>query len=530
MAKKTTSTQVATQELPAWAQQYYSGILTRGEELADQPYQTYDAPRVAGFTPEQLQAFDMVQQGIGSYQPYLDQSSGILDQTMRGPTGLSQAMPYLTEAAKGSALNAANPALQRGISSESMDLATPYLKKAGSMSAVDSAQPYLTSGTSRESLNLASPFLQRAGTESAATAAQPYMSAGAQTFPGAVSDYMNPYNDAVTNRIGELAGRNLRENILPGVNRTFIGGGTFGGSRSAEFNARAVRDAQEAALAEQNKALQAGYGQSADIFAQDAARQVQLAQAAGQLSESDLQRSLAAGKSYADIANQLASNQLQAASLKGQLTSADIASQTNIGKNYADIASDIANRNLTAGATAGQLSTSDLNRKLAVGQGIGELGNANVANQLKAAGMYSDLGEEQQKLNANDISAVSQVGSAEQALNQKSLDTAYADFMRQQNYPMDTLTKLSQLGGNLQIPMQTTTTTTGAPPSTLSSVAGIGASVLGTIGATGGFGQNGWLSGITGGSSGAPVPKKRGGSVRYKRPQKQGLGWLKEMH
>ena len=101
---------------------------------------------------------------------------------------------------------------------------------------------------------------------------------------------MNPYNEAVTNRIGELAGRNLRENILPGVNRTFIGGGTFGGSRSAEFTARAIRDAQEAALSEQSRALQAGYGQAADIYGADAARQIQAAQQAGQLSGGNQQK------------------------------------------------------------------------------------------------------------------------------------------------------------------------------------------------------------------------------------------------
>jgi hypothetical protein len=44
-----------------------------------------------------------------------------------------------------------------------------------------------------------------------------------------------------------------------------------------EFGARALRDVQQAVLGEQAKALQAGYGQAADIFASDVGRQAQLA-------------------------------------------------------------------------------------------------------------------------------------------------------------------------------------------------------------------------------------------------------------
>jgi len=48
--------------------------------ILNKPYQNYNElaaagavdPRLAGFAPEQLQAFDLVNQGVGSYQPYLD--------------------------------------------------------------------------------------------------------------------------------------------------------------------------------------------------------------------------------------------------------------------------------------------------------------------------------------------------------------------------------------------------------------------------------------------------------------------------
>jgi hypothetical protein len=48
--------------------------------LIDTPYENYNemadagavTPRLAGFSPDQVQAFDLARQGVGSYQPYLD--------------------------------------------------------------------------------------------------------------------------------------------------------------------------------------------------------------------------------------------------------------------------------------------------------------------------------------------------------------------------------------------------------------------------------------------------------------------------
>jgi hypothetical protein len=116
------------------------------------------------------------------------------------------------------------------------------------------------------------PFLQQAG-ESLAGAGQ--------TFPEAVSAYMNPYTQNVVDQIAEQGVRQLQEKYLPAVGKEFIQAGQFGvgpgSTRMGEFGARALRDVQEAVLGEQAKALQAGYGQAADIFQSDVARKAQLA-------------------------------------------------------------------------------------------------------------------------------------------------------------------------------------------------------------------------------------------------------------
>jgi hypothetical protein len=121
----------------------------------------------------------------------------------------------------------------------------------------------------RESVGIGEPAVQQAQQ----LAAQ----AGTMTFPGSAQAYMNPYLQGVVNNIGTMAARNLQENLLPQVNRTFVGGGTFGGSRSADFTNRAVRDANESAMRQQAETLAAGYGQAADIFGRDVNRQLSAA-------------------------------------------------------------------------------------------------------------------------------------------------------------------------------------------------------------------------------------------------------------
>jgi hypothetical protein len=187
MATQTTQTQTI---LPAWYTQYAQDLLGRASAATSQPYQRYEAARIAGFQPEQEQAFDLFQQGMGSYQPYV---------------------------------NAATEAVNRGT--------------------------------------------------------------GSFTDPGVAGRYMNPYIQSVISGIGSTAARNLSENILPQINRTFVGGGTFGGSRSAEFTQRAIRDTQSQALSKQMEAMADAYKSGADLYGTEASRALTGAQQYSQLGE-----------------------------------------------------------------------------------------------------------------------------------------------------------------------------------------------------------------------------------------------------
>jgi hypothetical protein len=180
---------VTETRLPQWLVDAYKKSIERGYTSTTGGYQPYTAgPRIAGFSPQEMQAYNMVSRNVGNYKPY-------------------------TEAAGN------------------------------------------------------------------------YIANSTQSFtdPGVVAQYMNPYTDSVVAGIGSAAGRNLYENLLPQVNRTFVGGGTFGGSRSAEFTARAIRDANAAALAAQNEALQKGYESGMGQFNTEANRYLTAAERAQML-------------------------------------------------------------------------------------------------------------------------------------------------------------------------------------------------------------------------------------------------------
>jgi len=186
----TTTSQTQT-ILPQWYTDYATNLLTKARDATNQPYQRYDAARIAPFQQEQLDAFSQFKQGMGGYQPYV---------------------------------NSANQALNRGT--------------------------------------------------------------GSFTDTGVAQRYMNPYIQNVISGIGSTAARNLSENILPQLNRTFVGSGTFGGSRSAEFMRRAVRDTQSAALDKQTAAMADAYGAGADLYGNEAARALTGAQQYSQLGQS----------------------------------------------------------------------------------------------------------------------------------------------------------------------------------------------------------------------------------------------------
>jgi hypothetical protein len=429
-----TQTSTSTTSLPPWLDSAYQDLLSRATTASQQGYQPYvDAkgnaiPRIAGFTQDQLDAF----QGVRNAQGQGNQTFAQAGNMIQGAGGLS-----------------------------SLGAAQPYINAAGGNYGSRAAQPYFDQAAGMSSYGAASPLLNQGANVDAAAAANPLVTKGTDSWTNNVSAYMSPYTQQVTNRIADLGARNLSENLLPAVNKTFIGSGQFGSSRNSDFTNRAVRDTQEAVLGQQSQALESGYKTAADIYGQDASRALQGGLGLGQLTDANAQR------------------QIQAGTQLGNMTNAD------------------ANRLTQIGQSAGQLMAGDLDRQMQMASLAGGLANNDASRQLQAGNALSALGTARQNYNLTDANALAGIGAQQQQLGQNSLDTAYGDFQTQQGWDKNNLSWLSSILSGTAQPKTTTTTMPGA--STGSQILGGLTSGVGLLGATGAFGKDGWGSSLLSG-------------------------------
>lgn len=89
----TTTYGTNVENMPQWLSDYTQALIARSNIVAAEPYQAYQGPRVAGFTDDQTNAFDVIRNNIGNWNDEYDASK-----TATGGA-LSQAMPYFSQAA-----------------------------------------------------------------------------------------------------------------------------------------------------------------------------------------------------------------------------------------------------------------------------------------------------------------------------------------------------------------------------------------------------------------------------------------------
>ena len=98
-----------------------------------------------------------------------------------------------------------------------------------------------------------------------------------------------------------------------------------------------------------------------------------------------------------------------------------------------------------------------------------------------AAQNLGNLGTAQQTSDMQRMQAMSAAGKEQQGLNQQYLDTRYADFMRQQDYPMQQLSYYNSIIHGLPFTSMNQTQTVSAPPPSMAgqlAQAGLGAAGL----------------------------------------------------
>jgi len=84
-------------EVPAWVGQGGADLFSSAKNLAQEEYQPYGGPRVAEFSPDESQAFEMVRGAGGDWQPDFTSARGLVGQSTEawGPEKAAEYMnPY----------------------------------------------------------------------------------------------------------------------------------------------------------------------------------------------------------------------------------------------------------------------------------------------------------------------------------------------------------------------------------------------------------------------------------------------------
>jgi len=146
----------------------------------------------------------------------------------------------------------------------------------------------------------------------ALSTAQPFLTEAGKTSVSNIGSYMNPYNDAVVSRIGELGRRNLNELLLPEVEGRYVKAGQLGfGPRDENVGGtpsgmmldlgRTLRDTNADILAAQSAALKSGFGEAAGLAGTDLNRFGNLASTAGNLAQTQQEQQLAASGALSNL-------------------------------------------------------------------------------------------------------------------------------------------------------------------------------------------------------------------------------------
>jgi len=137
--------------------------------------------------------------------------------------------------------------------------------------------------------------------------------------------------------------------------------------------------------------------------------------------------------------------------------------------------------------SAAGLAGTDLARTANLASTAGNFASTDKNNALSAANTISGLAGTAQTLGLNGAGALNAVGTQEQTQTQKNLDTAYADFLRQQGYPQEQIDKQIATMKGVYGGVPTAETTQGISPGPVQPVAAsTGAQVGSVITALGG--------------------------------------------
>lgn len=333
------STSTTVQDIPDWERGYVENLLGQAQTIAAQPYQQFQGPEIAGFTPDQQAAFSNIENMQGTFTP-------------------------TTQAGVNSAMQGANTA--GGI----------YNAGAGDVNAATgynplmAVAPYLGTATGYNSAAVQQPWLgQAAGYEA--------MAANTAT-PQGIQSYMSPYTNSVVQGLQNEANLNWNQNIMPGINDKFVGSGQYGSGRNAQVLGQAAGNFQTGLSSNIANALEQGYNTAGNQAAQQASL---LSGLGGQ--------SLTGAGTAGNAQSQQVTNLLNQASTAGTATQQQASNLQNAGANLGNLAATQGQQQVAAGTALGGLGniqqtqgTNYANALQAVGQQQQQLNQSNLTQAM----------------------------------------------------------------------------------------------------------------------------------------------------
>ena len=403
------------------------------------PY-TYEGERIAPFSGREQQAFNLADQAIGSYLPFMNQQRNLYEQgTNLGLEGLSSSADRLLglENLQNRGLNQAQNYMTQGTdqilggANVASDLARQG--SARSLAGLGNA-----TSTARGAYGLLGSQLGGADLTARGTlqdAARTSLGSAGMFDPSSASSFMNPFEDQVVQQAlqdvresGALAGQQADANA--------IGAGAFGGSRSRLIGSELAEAQRRAELETAANLRSSGYSNAltnaSTAFENQQRRQAgsasQLGNIAGGLG------SLAGQEATAgqNLANQFASY--------GQAAGTNL---NNLGVTEASLGQMRGGALSGLGSNISALTGQRVGLGQNIASGIGNLGvqGGSLLNQYGS--QLGNLGNNLGNLQRQDINLLAQTGGTNRRMNQAQNDLAYQNFTGQYNLPQQLLGQYS---------------------------------------------------------------------------------------
>jgi hypothetical protein len=430
----------------------------RAEAESNQPNTLYPNQRIAGFTGDTNQAFDITRRVADRGMPELNQAS-------QSASGSVNAGRPDIDASRLTTMNSLYAGSQnmggaRSAAVNATGAGEGDINAARNLTFGSLGQGAMETGQNRSLAQIAG--LRGLGASGYSSSPIEQSAFGQQQ----ADQYMSPYMNNVIQRQKDAALRDYNEGRASRETQA-INQGAFGGYRDAIQQGVAQRglanrmndiDASGRQQAYANAQQQYNADRAASIGAQSTTENQRLAAAQYGLSGANL--SLQSAQTMGGLTTAQQSAGLQGAQALGQLGSAERSAA------------------LQQAGLLGQLASTEQSLGYQGAESLARLGSSQQNAALQQSQALAQIEAQRQGLTLAQAQALNAQGTAQQNLQQRQLDTGYQDFINQRDYPKNQISYMSNILRGVPV-TPTTVQTQYSNPNPLSQYAGLGIAGLG---------------------------------------------------